>query len=75
MTERIISIIAEVLERDPATISDDSRIEDFPEWDSMHNLMIISEIEEEFGIEFEPEKILEFKDIKSIIDEVSSKAK
>ena len=40
-------------------------------WDSLHHLMLISELEDVFGVEFDPEEMAEMKtfaQVKSTLD-------
>ncbi len=58
-TERLISIVSQVLLLDIEEISDSLRRKDYEPWDSMAHLILISEIENQFGIFFEDEEIVE----------------
>ena len=42
-------------------------------WDSLHHLMLASELEEFFGIELEPEEIAEMTDFTRVVEMVRSK--
>ena len=46
---------------------------DFPAWDSMGHLAILSAVEEAFDISFEPEEMMEMEDVKDIVAAVNSK--
>lgn len=45
MKEEIVKIIADILEVDVCDIEMDTAVGDLPEWDSMHHLQIIAELE------------------------------
>ena len=42
-------------------------MENIPEWSSLNSLVIITEIEREFGVKFESSEILQFKSINDIL--------
>lgn len=68
--DTIREIIADVLDVDTEDLTDDLGIGDLPEWDSLHHLRILTEIENEFGIHFSPEVLKNFEDISDIISAV-----
>ncbi|MDR3246397.1 MAG: acyl carrier protein [Prevotellaceae bacterium] len=70
---KIFEIVAEVCETETNNITENSSIGDFPLWDSLGHLTILSAIEEVFEINFEPEKLMELEDVKNIINAVKSK--
>ena len=59
--ERVFKAISIALEVKEEVLSEDTAIGDFPNWDSMGHLIIISELEKEFDIKFDPEDIMEFR--------------
>ena len=67
MEKRILNIIANVLDVDINEIELDTAIGDLPEWDSIHHLQIIAELEKEFGIKYPPEELAELEDISDLI--------
>lgn len=67
MEKRILNIIANVLDVDINEIELDTAIGDLPEWDSIHHLQIIAELEKEFGIKYTPEELTELEDISDLI--------
>ena len=46
---------------------------DFPAWDSVGHLSILSSVEEAFDISFEPEEMMEMEDVKDIVAAVNAK--
>ena len=52
--ERVIKIIAKAIEVESNKIDEDTAIGDFPNWDSMGQLIIITSLEKEFDIKFDP---------------------
>ena len=65
--ERVIKIIAKAIEVESNKIDEDTAIGDFPNWDSMGQLIIIGSLEKEFDIKFDPEDVMEFEDIGDMI--------
>tara|TARA_B100000795_G_scaffold259600_1_gene234715 strand:- start:548 stop:784 length:237 start_codon:yes stop_codon:yes gene_type:complete len=65
--EKVIKIIAEAIEIDVFKIDEDTAIGDFPNWDSMGQLIIITSLEKEFDIKFDPEDIMELEDVGDMI--------
>lgn len=65
--EKIKEIMAEILEISADDIEEDSAIGDFPNWDSLNHLKIISTIEKEFGIQFTPDVLMDIEDVSDIV--------
>lgn len=70
LEDRVIKIIAEAIEVETNKIDEDTAIGDFPNWDSMGQLIIISSLEKEFDIKFDPEDILELEDVGDMISAI-----
>lgn len=71
--EKVIEIIAGVLEVQPSEITLESTVGDFPTWDSLGQLNILQSVQDEFEIEFEPEEMMDIEDVNDIIKAVESK--
>ena len=65
--DKVIKIIAEAIEIEVNKIDEDTAIGDFPNWDSMGQLIIITSLEKEFDIKFDPEDIMELEDVGDMI--------
>jgi len=68
--EKLKEILAKVLLVDGTKINDRMSRKDVEEWDSMAHLMLVSEIESEFGIMMSDDDITEIKtvgDIKKVL--------
>jgi acyl carrier protein len=61
MRERIKGAFKNVFEFDD--IADDISQETCADWDSMHHLQLIFELEAEFNVTFEPDDIVEMKSL------------
>ncbi len=68
MTEKVISLIEEVLDVPRGTITEDTRIEDVEEWGSLEHVAIIGELEEKLGIAVPLEESLEIESVRELLD-------
>lgn len=66
MKEEIVKIIASVLEVDVCDIEMDTAIGDLPEWDSIHHLQIIAELEKVYNIKFNASDLAELEDVSDL---------
>ena len=67
MKEEIVKIIAGILEVDVSDIEMDTAVGDLPEWDSMHHLQIIAELEKVYNIKFNASDLAELEDVSDLI--------
>ena len=63
----VLAIIAEVLNISDESITEDSRAEDFVEWDSLAQVMIIGALDEKLGINISLEEAMEIESVKQIL--------
>ncbi len=63
----IQEIAADLFEMEPEGVSEDFSPESNPTWDSIKHLGLVTAIEDQFDLTFEPEEIDEMKDIASIV--------
>lgn len=68
MEDKIKSILAGILEVDPARIGDGFGPDSCPDWDSLGNLRIITALEREFAVTFTWEEISAMTDFAKIRD-------
>lgn len=66
MEEKVINLIARILGVDTSELDLDTEIGDLPEWDSMHHLTIIKELEILFDIKFEQGDLADCEDISDL---------
>lgn len=71
MKEKVKKIVSSVLKMQ--NVTDETAQRDCDKWDSLKHLYLIVELEDSFGVSFEPEEIAEMKDIKSIYEIVARK--
>lgn len=71
--DKVCGIIARICGVAPSEITENSTVGDYPQWDSVGHLSILSQVEEIFDISFEPEEMMEIEDVNDIIKTVKSK--
>lgn len=71
--EKVIEIVAETCDVEKSEVNENSTVGDFPAWDSVGHLSILSSVEEAFDISFEPEEMMEMEDVKDIVEAVKGK--
>jgi acyl carrier protein len=59
MNERIKQVMAAILEIEISSIEDDSSIETLEAWDSVSHMNLVLAMEQEFGIEFSDDQMME----------------
>ncbi len=75
LTKKIISIIAESLEVTEDQLTEETAIGDIPEWNSLGHIVIISSLEKEFSINFDPEIIMDLEDVSDIVAAIEDRLK
>lgn len=71
MEDKIIEILKNVLETENVNI--DSNQDNTENWDSLHQLSLVVELEDVFGVTLEPEEIAEMKSVAEIKKIISIK--
>lgn len=64
--EQLKNIMASVFMTDVSEIQDDISQLNFEKWESLQHLILIVNIESEFGVSFEPEEIVEMTSLNSV---------
>jgi len=70
---KVFEIVAKVCETEVSNITMETTIGDFSRWDSMGHLTILQQVEEELGISFEPEEMMDLEDVNDIVNAVKAK--
>ena len=73
--EEIRKVISTNLNVPLATISAHSKASDFAEWDSIHHLVLVMEVEQTFGFNFSLTEIAEFDSVERIVKAVEKRTK
>jgi acyl carrier protein len=70
ISNKVKEIIADSIEVEVSKIEEDTAIGDFPKWDSMGQIIIITALEKEFDFKFDPEVIMDLEDVGDMIEAV-----
>lgn len=70
---KVCEIVAGICGVEVSEVSENSTVGDFPQWDSVGHLSILSKVEETFDISFEPEEMMEMEDVKDIAEAINGK--
>ena len=71
MKEKIIELIEEVLNVPAGTVTEDTMIVDVEEWDSLAHVMLIGELEEQFGISIPVEDAVEIDGVRELLEKAN----
>lgn len=71
MKEKVIEIMKDVLETEDISLNTSQ--ENCENWNSLRQLNLVSELEDEFDVEFEPEEIADMHSVNSIIEIIKKK--
>ena len=68
--EKLTELVARVLNIDKNIIDDNSSPETVPEWDSLHGIVLVIELEKNFNVKFTMDEVMavqNFSDIKKAL--------
>lgn len=71
MEDKVLSIMRSIFEND--SLGKDCSQSNCESWDSLHHLSLMSELEDEFDIEFEPEEINVMSDFDKVCSIIAQK--
>jgi len=71
--KEIVIDVLDIEDIDGFNLYEDSKIDDFPEWDSLAHINIITQIESIYGFRFSLDEVESFNSIKDIIKSIYSK--
>ena len=74
MEEKVRTIIADVLNVTLDKVTLDTEIGELPEWDSLNNVRIITELESKFSVKLEPELLMDLEDVSDIVELIEEMA-
>lgn len=75
MEEKIIKLIAEVLQVPTSDITTETEIGELDEWDSLRNVTIFAELQKKFGISITQDMLMDLENVSDIIDLVEDLTK
>lgn len=73
--EKIKEIVRATVNQPGADIQPETTSDDVEGWDSLHHMMIITEVEKAFGVKFDFMEILDLKTVEDICDLVEQRKK
>lgn len=71
LKEEIRDIIAGILELPSSSLDYDTEMNEVAEWDSMHNVIILSTLEEKYGILIPEDDLFDLTSINALADEIT----
>lgn len=67
MKEKILALIEDILKVSRGTVTEQLKIEEIEEWDSLAHVMIMGELEEKLGISIPLEEALEITSVAELL--------
>lgn len=67
MEDKIIELIARVLNVPKDDVTLETEIGELDEWDSLRNVQIIAQLEKEFEVKITPDMIMDLEDVSDIV--------
>lgn len=67
MEDKIIELIARVLNVPKDDVTLETEIGELDEWDSLRNVQIIAQLEKEFEVKITPDMIVDLEDVSDIV--------
>ncbi|MCM1111682.1 MAG: acyl carrier protein [Muribaculum sp.] len=68
MKQKIIALIEELLKLPAGAVTEETRIEDVEEWDSLAHVMMIGELEERLGVVIPLEDAIEIESVRELLE-------
>lgn len=75
LLETLNGIFRKVLKRDDISLTEDTTANDVDGWDSLTNMLLISEIESNFGVRFTFREIVKLKNVGDLCHTINNKTK
>lgn len=72
MREQIIALMEEVLQLPRGSVTEETRMEDTPEWDSLAHVMLIGELEERLGVVIPLEEAIEIESVRELLEKAGA---
>lgn len=73
MKEKIIRLMEEVLQIPMGTVTENTKMEDLEEWDSLAHVMLIGELEAKLGISIPLDEAVEIISVQEIFEKAGLK--
>lgn len=75
LLEILNGIFRKVLKRDNITLTESTTAHDVEGWDSLTNMVLLTEIEKKFGVRFTFREIVKMKNVGDLCQTILNKAK
>lgn len=75
LLEILNGIFSKVLKRDNITLTESTTAHDVEGWDSLTNMVLLTEIEKKFGVRFTFREIVKLKNVGDLCQTILNKAK
>lgn len=75
LLEILNGIFRKVLKRDNITLTESTTAHDVEGWDSLTNMVLLTEIEKKFGVRFTFREIMKLKNVGDLCQTILNKAK
>lgn len=68
MKEKILKLMDEVFQVPAGTVTENTRMEDLEQWDSLAHVMLIGELEDKLGISIPLDEAVEITSVQEILE-------
>lgn len=68
MKNKVLKLMAEILQVSEDMITENTRMEDLEEWDSLTHVMLIGELETQLGISIPLDEAVEITGVKELLE-------
>lgn len=68
MKEKILKLMDEVFQVAAGTVTENTRMEDLEQWDSLAHVMLIGELEDKLGISIPLDEAVEITSVQEILE-------
>lgn len=66
--EEKIAMLEEIMDLDEGTLSNESVLADFEEWDSLSKLSLVAEAKRKFGLVLTTDEMMKFETVKDVCE-------
>ena len=73
IVEKLTAIFQKIFDRPDLTLTDDMTAEDVDYWDSLTHMVLVGEVEKEFGIKFKLKELNKMNAVGNLIDIIAAK--
>ena len=72
---KLTEVFQDVFDDDSLTINEATTANDIEDWDSLTHIVLLSTVEEEFGIKFDMKAVQGLKDVGAMVDLIEAQVK